>query len=44
MGGRVIVFFNKGEILKIFGLFLVGGLLFYFYINFITYRGELMEK
>ena len=41
MGGRVIVFFNRGEISKIFGLLLVGGLLFYFYINFITYRGEL---
>ena len=35
------MFFNKGEILKIFGLLLVGGLLFYFYINFITYREEL---
>lgn len=32
---------NRGEIIKVFGLCLFGVILFYFYINFITYKGNL---
>lgn len=32
---------NRGEMIKVFGLCLFGVILFYFYINFITYKGNL---
>lgn len=32
---------NRGEMVKVLGLFLFGITLFYFYMNFITYKGDL---
>lgn len=41
MGGRIVMPVKKGEIIKVLGLFLFGITLFYFYMNFITYKGNL---
>ena len=41
MGGRTVMTINRGEMVKVLGLFLFGITLFYFYMNFITYKGDL---